>query len=199
MAGEYTGGVLVKGIAAFVRQYAPALLEGQALPAAARPAPEPARMEGNPKAIAIRDAAAQVHGRPPSFCTGCPERPIFTAIKLVERELGHHHVSCDIGCHLFSILPPFNIGATTMGYGLGGAGAAAFNARSGKRTIAFVGDGGFWHNGLTSGVGNAVFNRSDNVLVVIDNGYSAATGGQDLLSSHSAHASRNVSRMPATS
>ena len=184
MAGEYTGGVLLKGIAAFVRQYAPALLEGRTLPAAARPPAPPARMEGNPQAIAIRDAAAQVHGRPPSFCTGCPERPIFTAIKLVERELGSHHVSCDIGCHLFSILPPFNIGATTMGYGLGWAGAAAFNtAETGKRTLSIMGDGGFWHNGLTSGVGNAVFNQSDNVLVVIDNGYSAATGGQDLLSS----------------
>ena len=92
-----------------------------------------------------------MHPRPPSFCTGCPERPIFTALKLVERELGPHHVSCDIGCHLFSILPPFNIGATTMGYGLGGAGAAAFNTKADKRAIAFMGDGGFWHNGLTSG------------------------------------------------
>ena len=54
-------------------------------------------------------------------------------MKLVERELGQHHVSCDIGCHLFSILPPFNIGTTTMGYGLGGAGAAAFNAKADKR------------------------------------------------------------------
>jgi len=46
-----------------------------------------------------------------------------------------------------------------------------------------MGDGGFWHNGLTSGVGNAVFNRTDSVLVVIDNAYTAATGGQDILSS----------------
>ena len=46
-----------------------------------------------------------------------------------------------------------------------------------------MGDGGFWHNGLTSGVGNAVFNNSDNVLIIVDNGYAAATGGQDLLSS----------------
>jgi indolepyruvate ferredoxin oxidoreductase alpha subunit len=105
-------------------------------------------------------------------------------MKLVERELGPHHVSCDIGCHLFSILPPFNIGATTMGYGLGWAGAAAFNTReTSKRTISVMGDGGFWHNGLTSGVGNAVFNQSDSVLVVVDNSYTAATGGQDILSS----------------
>ena len=71
-----------------------------------------------------------MHARPPGFCTGCPERPIFSAMKLVERELGPHHVSADIGCHLFSILPPFHLGNTTMGYGLGTAGASAFSAPS---------------------------------------------------------------------
>lgn len=104
-------------------------------------------------------------------------------MKLVEREIGPVHVSADIGCHLFSILPPFHIGATTMGYGLGQAGSAAFNVAAGKRALAVMGDGGFWHNGLSSGVGNAVFNRSDNVTLIVDNNYSAATGGQDILSS----------------
>jgi indolepyruvate ferredoxin oxidoreductase alpha subunit len=193
MAGEYTGGVVVKAVARFVERYAPHLLAGATLPAAAQPAPVPALLEGNPRAFAIQAAAGQVQPRPPSFCTGCPERPIFTAIKLIERELGPHHVSCDIGCHLFSILPPFNIGATTMGYGLGWAGASAFNTQeTGKRTLSIMGDGGFWHNGLTSGVGNAVFNQSDNVLVVIDNGYSAATGGQDLPSSKAANPIRST-------
>ena len=143
--------------------------------------------------LAISEAVAQVHPRPPSFCTGCPERPIFTAIKMIEKELGQHHVSCDIGCHLFSILPPFNIGATTMGYGLGWAGASAFNtSETRKRTVSIMGDGGFWHNGLTSGVGNAVFNQSDSLLLVVDNGYSAATGGQDVLSSKAINPIRNT-------
>lgn len=71
-----------------------------------------------------------VLARPPGLCTGCPERPVFVALKLVQRELGEHHVSADIGCHLFSILPPFHIGNTTMGCGLGAAGAAAFNTPS---------------------------------------------------------------------
>jgi len=101
----------------------------------------------------------------------------------VQRELGEFHVSCDIGCHLFSILPPFNIGNTTMGYGLGAAGGSAFNVTADKRMISVMGDGGFWHNGLTSGIGNAVFNENDNVIVIVDNGYAAATGGQDILSS----------------
>jgi indolepyruvate ferredoxin oxidoreductase, alpha subunit len=176
MAGEYTAAVVLRGILKFVQRYAPQLIDGEHLPAAVRPATV------HQSAMEIVDG--EVHPRPPSFCTGCPERPIFTAMKLVERELGAHHVSCDIGCHLFSILPPFNLGATTMGYGLGWAGAAAFNSKeTDKRTISVMGDGGFWHNGLTSGVGNAVFNRSDSVLVVIDNAYTAATGGQDILSS----------------
>ena len=185
MAGEYTGGVVLKGVARFIEIYAPELLADRELPVAARPASSGlATLQGNHKAFAIKAASDEVQGRPPSFCTGCPERPIFTAMKLIERELGKHHVSCDIGCHLFSILPPFNIGATTMGYGLGWAGASAFNSgETSRRTIAMMGDGGFWHNGLTSGVGNAVFNRTDNVLLVVDNGYTAATGGQDVLSS----------------
>jgi indolepyruvate ferredoxin oxidoreductase alpha subunit len=96
---------------------------------------------------------AVVPARPPGFCTGCPERPIFSAMKLVERELGPHHVAADIGCHLFSILPPFGVGATTMGYGLGPASASALNGGEGRRVISFMGDGGFWHNGLNSSIG----------------------------------------------
>ena len=182
MAGEYTGGVVRDGVKAFVRKYRPDALNDS-----------PPSNEGAVRlAAALKGAEHNVHPRPPSFCTGCPERPIFTALKLVERELGAHHVSCDIGCHLFSILPPFNIGATTMGYGLGGAGASAFNAKADKRAIAFLGDGGFWHNGLTSSIGNAVFNKSDNVHVIVDNGYTSATGGQDVLSSNAENKIRST-------
>ncbi len=46
-----------------------------------------------------------------------------------------------------------------------------------------MGDGGFWHNGLLTGVAGSVFNRNDGVLIVMNNGYSSATGAQDLPSS----------------
>ena len=55
-----------------------------------------------------------------------------------------------------------------------------------------MGDGGFWHNGLNSSIGNAVYNKSDNVTVVVDNHYSAATGGQDLLSSRAGSRRRST-------
>ncbi|GAA6200123.1 indolepyruvate ferredoxin oxidoreductase subunit alpha [Aquicoccus sp. SU-CL01552] len=170
MAGEYTGKVMLDGITAFLKEHSPDLLPGQAR-APNQPAP------------AIPDLSKTVPTRPPGFCTGCPERPIFAAMKLVQEELGEHQITGDIGCHLFACLPPFEVGGSTMGYGLGPASNAAFDGGGEKRAISILGDGGFWHNGLSSSIGNMVFNKSDSVAVIVDNYYSAATGGQDVLSS----------------
>src|SRR5437763_2753872 len=184
VAGEYTAAETLKGLRGFLERY-------ERIPRV-EPGLHPGRERPRSKVIPLKPLAEDVAARPPGFCTGCPERPIFTAMKLVERELGPHHVSADIGCHLFSILPPFNLGNTTMGYGLGAAGAAALNVPAGKRAISVMGDGGFWHNGLTSGIANAVFNRSDNLTIVVDNNYTAATGGQDILSSNARNATRST-------
>ncbi len=138
-----------------------------------------------PKRIAAELLGDPVPSRPPTFCTGCPERPLFSAIKIVGKELGPTHVCADIGCHAFSTLPPFNIGNSILGYGLGLASSSGVAPAFGKRVISIMGDGGFWHNGMTSGVSNAVFNEDDSVLVIVDNGYSAATGWQYLPSSRS--------------
>ena len=186
LAGEYNTATMLAGVKAFLQRYG----KVEADPKERKVIPVQAVSAVSADATA--ELAANVHARPPGFCTGCPERPIFTAMKLVERELGPHHVTADIGCHLFSILPPFNIGATTMGYGLGAASAAAFNTPGAKRAISVMGDGGFWHNGLTSGIANAVFNRSDNLTIVVDNSYTSATGGQDILSSTALNPTRST-------
>ena len=172
MAGEYTGGVVLDGLRAFMSSYAPGLLPGEA---AARPVEVPLRPRS--------EIAVNVPARPSGLCTGCPERPLFASLKLLQRDIGAIHVSADIGCHSFATLPPFDMGASIMGYGLGAAGAAALNSVPGRRAIALMGDGGFWHNGLTSGIANAVFNKHDGVTIVVDNGYAAATGGQYIPSS----------------
>src|SRR5438552_8460636 len=169
LAGEYTGEVVLTGISKFL---------------------------GRDQAVApiksLKERAAQLLGalpaRPPGFCVGCPERPVFSAMKILERETGKFHMSADIGCHLFSTLPPFNIGNTVLGYGLGLASNSAVHPAMARRTVTMMGDGGFWHNGLTSGIANAVFNKNDGILVIMKNGYSSATGTQELPSSpqHSA-------------
>jgi indolepyruvate ferredoxin oxidoreductase, alpha subunit len=184
--GEYTATAIRDGIEKFLRAAAPHLLSGSDVQVF-----DPGRAQ-TPDRIPLRELAGTVPPRPAGFCTGCPERPIFSAMTLLQRETGPMHVSCDIGCHLFSILPPFHIGNTTMGYGLGGAGGAAFNVDSDRPVVNVIGDGGFWHNGLTSSIGNAVFNRNDNIFLIIDNNYSAATGGQDLPSSRANLANRTT-------
>ena len=178
-AGEYTGQAMLNGVRSYLKEFAP-----HTLPAEQR---APNQERGPSPEIKV-----DVPIRPPGFCTGCPERPIFAAMKLVQQELGEHHISADIGCHLFSALPPFEVGATTMGYGLGPASSSAFNVKAGKRVISIIGDGGFWHNGLSSGIGNAVYNEQDGVILVVDNYYTSATGGQTLLSSRSDSKSRST-------
>lgn len=183
MAGEYTGAVMLDGVGRFLREAAPELL------------PAPVRAP-NAEAPKVPDLSRTVPIRPPGFCTGCPERPIFAAMKLVEKELGKHQIAADIGCHLFGSLPPFEIGGATMGYGLGPAANGAFDGgRAGgadKRAIAVIGDGGFWHNGLSSSFTNMAFNKADGVALVVDNFYSAATGGQDVMSSRAANPTKTT-------
>jgi len=178
MHGEYTVDVLRKGLGEFLASWAPA--------AHTTAAPGSREVPLLPAA----KLAALVPARPSGLCTGCPERPFFSALKLLQKETGPLHISADIGCHSFATLPPFNMGNSIMGYGLGAAAASAFGAAGGRRAVSVMGDGGFWHNGLTSGVGNAVFNKHDAVTIIIDNGYSAATGGQDIPSSRGAGAHR---------
>ncbi len=178
--GEYGVDVLRQGIDRFLERWAPQLRP--------RPVSSAPLAAGSPAAAA--KLAALVPPRPSGLCTGCPERPFFAAMKILQKEVGALHISADIGCHSFATLPPFNMGNSIMGYGLGAAGASAFGTDGGKRAVAIMGDGGFWHNGLTSGIGNAVFNKHDDLTVVIDNGYSAATGGQDIPSSRSAKGHR---------
>ena len=181
MAGEYIGQHVLEGVTTFLARYAP-----EELPASS------AQSQNKPIVEPVTDLSETVPARPPSFCTGCPERPLFAAMKMVQQERGPLQVAGDIGCHLFGSLAPFEIGGTTMGYGLGPASNAAFDGGGSQRTVSIIGDGGFWHNGLTSSVGNAVFNKSDGVIVVVDNFYSAATGGQDVPSSRAENRSKST-------
>ena len=171
MAGEYVAEVLLNGVARFLEGAVPKGVDLEAVGAL------PAEL-ADIKTRAAEALGQPIPKRPPSFCTGCPERPVFTAIKLVERELGKIHVAGDIGCHTFSALPPFNIGNSVLGYGLGLSSAAAVSPAMSRRTISIMGDGGFWHNGLNSGISGAVFNDTDSVLLIMNNGYTSATGQQ---------------------
>ena len=160
MGGEYTAEILLKGLTAFAAEHLP-LLD---LSSAQRFSTELAEVRER----ALVELGGGVPARPPNFCTGCPERPVFAALKLVEREVGKLHISTDIGCHSFATFEPFSFGNSILGYGMSMASSAAVKNFSAKRPIAIMGDGGFWHNGLLSGVSSTLLNQGDGVLVMTE-------------------------------
>ncbi len=175
-AGEYTGEIVARGLADFFQKYTDF---------------EEVIQRSNSLFEEIKQA--QVKGsqffkfalppRPPGFCTGCPERPIFGAIKLAEKELGKVHYAADIGCHSFASFPPFSFANSILGYGLSLASSAAVEPFQERRVLSVMGDGGFWHNGLLSGVVSALQNGGDRILLIMQNGYTSATGQQYIPSS----------------
>ena len=173
MAGDYSTEMLVRALSRFLAQHAPHI----------DTSPGARWLE---RVESSRARAAQALGalpaRPPTFCVGCPERPVFSAMKLVAEDVGRPHVSVDVGCHAFATFEPFSQGNTLLGYGMSLASSAGVSPLSAQRPLAIMGDGGFWHNGLLSGVASNLMNHGDAVLVIMKNGYASATGTQELLS-----------------
>jgi indolepyruvate ferredoxin oxidoreductase, alpha subunit len=174
MAGEYNLEAMVRGLTRFLG------LHAKHLDTSPGTAWMKSVQETKEKAGASLGALPV---RPPTFCVGCPERPVFSAMKLVANDIGRPHVSMDVGCHAFASFEPFSQGNTLLGYGMSLAAAAGVGPMSAKRPVSIMGDGGFWHNGLLSGVASNLLNKGDGVLVIMKNGYASATGTQELISS----------------
>lgn len=129
--------------------------------------------------------SGEVMGRLPMFCAGCPHRPVFDILKKTKRT-----VIGDIGCYSMGILYPLEVldSVISMGASLGiMKGMCKTNKMAGKKDplIAVIGDGTFYHSGMT-GMLNMLhqLEPDDNMTVVIlNNGTTAMTGGQPNASS----------------
>ena len=173
VAGEYTVEAIVPGLIAFAEKHLP---DVDLAPARAWLAANGQRRADVARALGVLPA------RPPGFCIGCPERPVFSALKLAQQQVGPVHIAADIGCHALATFEPFSSGHSILGYGMSLASRAGVSPMMQRRSIAVMGDGGFWHNGLLTGVQAALFNGDDAVLVIMKNGYTSATGTQDIIS-----------------
>ncbi len=190
VAGEYTAEVMLAGLATW--------LETAGERTAAQPARGLLAEVARTRLQAQQLLGAPLPPRPPNFCVGCPERPVFAALKLVQREIGPMHISADIGCHALATFAPFSFGNSILGYGMSLASGAGVRSFQQRRPVAIMGDGGFWHNGLLSGVSGALLNGGDGVLVIMKNGYTSATGTQDVVSTPSSEARRVAEGASAT-
>jgi len=187
-AGECTVESLLPGLIAFAERYLPA---ADVMPARAWLASTAARR------TEVASALGPLPPRPPGFCVGCPERPVFSALKLAQAEVGPVHVAADIGCHAFATFEPFSSGHSILGYGMSLASRAGVSPMMQRRALAVMGDGGFWHNGLLTGVEAALFNGDDAVLLIMKNGYTSATGTQDILNTPDDEAKAEAERHAA--
>lgn len=115
--------------------------------------------------------------RPPQLCPGCGHRSAFYAIK---QALSDTDITvADIGCHTLGYLPPYNMGQLllSMGHSTGTAsGLSLFNRD--RKVVAFLGDSTLFHAGIP-GIINALFNKHNVTLVIMENGTTAMTGHQD--------------------
>lgn len=174
LAGEYSAELMAGGLEKFLRQYRSELL----------PTTVPDWLAGNRerRAAIVKDLGQPLPARPPGMCIGCPERPVFAALKLAQQQVGQVHVAADIGCHALATFEPFSFGHSILGYGMSLASRAGVSPVMNRRVLSVMGDGGFWHNGLLTGVQSALFNGDDAVLLIFKNGYTSATGTQDIIS-----------------
>ncbi|PPE68106.1 indolepyruvate ferredoxin oxidoreductase subunit alpha [Caldimonas caldifontis] len=172
--GEYTVEAMATGLAKFAAKYLPEYAVDAAQ----------AWLEGNARRRqdVAQQLGAPLPARPPGFCVGCPERPVFAALKLAQQDVGPVHIAADIGCHALATFEPFSSGHSILGYGMSLASRAGVSPMMQRRVLSIMGDGGFWHNGLLTGVQSALFNGDDAVLVIMKNGYTSATGTQDIIS-----------------
>ena len=175
--GEYTAEVMADGLLKFLDKHRPSAI------------PESSRnwLQSNAQRRKQVQAllGAPIPARPPSMCVGCPERPVFSALKLAQETVGPVHVSGDIGCHALATFEPFSVGHSILGYGMSLASRAGVSPLMKRRVLSVMGDGGFWHNGLLTGVQSALFNGDDAVLLIFKNGYTSATGTQDIINTPS--------------
>ncbi|MBU2550900.1 MAG: indolepyruvate ferredoxin oxidoreductase subunit alpha [Proteobacteria bacterium] len=117
----------------------------------------------------------EVPGRPPNLCPGCPHRSTFFSVKKIA---GQDTVyPTDIGCYTLGLLPPLSAADFLLCMGSSISTACGISRATGRKTVGFIGDSTFFHSGIT-GLVDAVHNRHNVLLVVLDNGTTAMTGHQ---------------------
>jgi len=116
--------------------------------------------------------------RTPMLCAGCPHRPVFHLLQKAKAT-----VVGDIGCYSLGILEPFEVLKTnlSMGASLGiiqGMAMAQQTAHKAQPLVSVIGDGTFFHSGL-SGFADIAKTKHNITVIVLDNRTTAMTGGQE--------------------
>ena len=119
--------------------------------------------------------------RAPVLCAGCPHRAMYYGINIAIDELGLKQsdviFASDIGCYTLGINPPYNAADYLLSMGSSVGDGCGFSVSTDQKVASFIGDSTFFHSGVSPLI-NAVHNKHNFVLTVLDNRITAMTGGQ---------------------
>ncbi len=121
--------------------------------------------------------------RPPTLCAGCPHRATYYLLKLaIPREQSELILCGDIGCLGLGALPPLKMIDTINHMGMSismaqGLYEAFHSSEKSKKVVALLGDGTFFHSGISSLI-NAVYTRANILVIIFDNRTTGMTGHQ---------------------
>ena len=122
-------------------------------------------------------APADVPGRPPILCPGCPHRSVFYVLNRLKM-----HAAGDIGCYTLGAVAPLSVIDTTMCMGSSISTLHGMEKAKGKEYIknwvAVIGDSTFMHTGVNS-LMNMVYNQGTGTVIILDNSTTGMTGHQD--------------------
>ncbi len=124
---------------------------------------------------AAKPPVMDVSQRPPILCPGCPHRGLFYQLYKLRV-----FVAGDIGCYTLAFDQPLNAVHTCLDMGAGisqAMGIERVMPSGSKKPVAVIGDSTFLHSGITSLL-NAVYNRSNILVIILDNRTTAMTGAQ---------------------
>ncbi|MEM5853593.1 MAG: indolepyruvate ferredoxin oxidoreductase subunit alpha [Candidatus Aenigmatarchaeota archaeon] len=128
-----------------------------------------------PKELIEVEDVESVEKRFPQLCPGCPHRATFWSIKMA---VGEDKVFAgDIGCYMLGIFPPINQQDFFLSMGAGMSVSQGIERSTKQKPIVFIGDSTFFHAGIP-GLINAVHNKSNLLVVILDNKTTAMTGHQ---------------------
>lgn len=120
---------------------------------------------------------AQVPGRPPLLCPGCPHRSVFAVLNTLKL-----HAAGDIGCYTLGAVAPLSVIDTTICMGSSISSLHGMEKAKGsdyiKNWVAVIGDSTFMHTGINS-LMNMVYNQGTGTVIILDNSTTGMTGHQD--------------------
>ncbi|MGC8795844.1 thiamine pyrophosphate-dependent enzyme [Thermodesulfovibrio sp.] len=123
--------------------------------------------------IKSSDSENGVIPRPPMLCPGCPHREFYKALN----EAKPIFVTGDIGCYTLGANPPLRAIDTCLCMGASISKAAGIASQGVKGVVAVIGDSTFIHSGIPALI-NAVYNKLNILVCILDNSAVAMTGHQ---------------------